>query len=224
MFYLIDSANPSDIADICRDLPIGGVTTNPSLIAREKRDFFELLNEIVPLLPPHAPLHVQVAGESREAMIREARALQKRVKGELAVKIPVTREGFAAMRFLSGCGFRITATAVFTPLQALAAAECGADFVAPYFNRIENTGGDGRALIAQIVRLFELHTCKTRILAASFRNVRQVQEAALGGAHLVTLPPDILRATLTHPLTDQGVATFSREWKGLYGERGIDEL
>ncbi|TCL62792.1 fructose-6-phosphate aldolase 2 [Hydrogenispora ethanolica] len=218
MIYLLDTANPELIRKAHEIYPLAGVTTNPTIIAREKNEFLKIIQAIRAVIGAERMLHVQVVGREAERMAREAEYLAGSVGGDLYIKIPVTPEGLKAIKLLKPRGFKLTATAVFTPQQALLAAVAGADFVAPYVNRLDNSGGDGAQVVAAIRKLFDSYGLPTRILAASFKNARQVHEAALSGAHAVTVNPETLDALLQHPLTDWSVEQFIRDWEGVYAK------
>ena len=217
MLYLLDSANTEEIKKIFDIFPMAGVTTNPSIITKEKRPFFELLKEIRSIIGDKM-LHAQVLGTTTEEIIKDAERIRKEVEGPLYVKIPVSDAGYKAMRILKKEGYGVTATAIYTPQQALLAANCGADFTAPYVNRIDNISGMGVSVVQMITELFELHDLETRVLAASFKNVQQVHEVALAGAESVTVSSDIMWKLAEHPLTDMSVEQFTKDWETLYGK------
>lgn len=217
MIYFLDTADVAAIARLCDLYPIAGVTTNPTLIARAKRPFSDILKDIRAVIGDGAMLHVQVTSSDADTMVAEARKLADFVGAGFHPKVPVTAEGIKAIRRLSGLGFRVTATAIVTAQQALMAAVAGAAFTAPYVNRLDMIGGDGVKVVADIVHLFRVHALPTRLLTASFKNVQQVHDVAMAGAHSATLPPDILEALIRHPLTDSGIAGFSDDWASAYG-------
>lgn len=218
MIYFLDTADVAAIARLCDLYPVAGVTTNPTLIAREKRPFPDIIKDIRAVIGDGAMLHVQLTAGDAETMVAEARKLADLVGSGFHPKVPVTAEGIKAIRRLSGLGFRVTATAIVTAQQALMAAVAGAAFTAPYVNRLDMIGGDGVKVVADIVHLFRVHALPTRLLTASFKNVQQVHDVAMAGAQSATLPPDILEALIRHPLTDSGIAGFSADWAAAYGE------
>ncbi|TBW33438.1 transaldolase [Siculibacillus lacustris] len=217
MLLLLDTADVRAIARAIDLFPIAGVTTNPTLIARERRPLGPLLDEIRAILGAGAMLHAQVVAPDAETMVTEAERLRDRLGAGFHPKVPVTAQGLKAIRRLADAGFAPTATAVVTPLQALIAARAGAAFVAPYVNRVDAIGGDGVRVVADIVRLFDTHHLPTRLLTASFKSAQQVLGVALAGAHTATLAPDLLDTLLAHPLTDAGVEGFLADWAGAYG-------
>jgi fructose-6-phosphate aldolase 2 len=216
MLYLLDSANTEEIKKACDIFPLAGVTTNPTIITKEKKPFFELLKEIRSIIGDKM-LHVQVLATTTEDMIKDAARIREEVDGELYVKIPVSDAGYKAMQILKKEGYGVTATAIYTPQQALIAANCGADFTAPYVNRIDNISGMGVNVVSMITELFDLHGLDTKVLAASFKNVQQVHEVALTGAQSVTVGSEILWKLAEHPLTDMSVEQFTKDWEAQYG-------
>ena len=221
MLYLLDTANIEEIKHSFDLYPLAGLTTNPTLIAREKKDFPGLLFEIRSVIGSSAMLHVQVLGETAEMIVRQANKLMDKVGGNLYVKIPVLAEGIKAIRLLHAQGIKTTATAVFTPQQALLAAVAGADFVAPYVNRLDNICGDGVGVVGEIAELFRIHQLGARVLAASFKNTEQVHRASLAGSHAVTVNAEILAMLLEHPLTQSSVQQFGDDWKSSFGATWI---
>jgi fructose-6-phosphate aldolase 2 len=217
MLFLLDTANVREIARCFNLFPVAGVTTNPTLIAKEKRPFYDILMDIRNVIGEETMLHAQVLGADAETMVAEANQLRDRLGAGILPKIPVTPQGMKAIRILAASGFSVTATAIVTPLQALVAARAGAAFTAPYVNRIDNIGGDGVGVVTNIARLFSVYGLATKILTASFKNVQQVQDVALAGAHTATLAPDLLDQIISHPLTDSGVAGFNADWAAAYG-------
>lgn len=218
MLYLLDTGNLDEIARLVDLYPIAGVTTNPTLVAREQRPFADLIRDIRAVIGKKLMLHVQVMGKDAQTMIREAAFLQDIAGQDVIVKIPVTPQGYKAMKALAETGVRITATAVLVPQQALLAAAAGAEFVAPYVNRLDSIQSDGVGVTSEIVKLLALGKFQTKVLAASFKSAYQVHQIALAGAQSVTLPPDVFETLITHPLTDSGVEQFDLDWAQTYGE------
>lgn len=224
MLYLLDTADVNAIRHCCEFYPLDGVTTNPSIISRENTDFWTLTGAIRDILGDGRMLHIQAVGKTAGEIVAEAQALRRRLGGALYVKIPVSEEGLKATMALKDMGMGVTATAVFTPAQALLAARAGADFVAPYVNRLDNIGGDGVGVVADIVETFAVHGLSTRVLAASFKNVQQVHGCALAGCHSVTVTAEILKGLLSHPMTDSAVAGFDADWQRVYGGKTVAQL
>ncbi|MDR3564130.1 MAG: fructose-6-phosphate aldolase [Negativicutes bacterium] len=217
MLYLLDTGDVNHIKRAYDLYPLAGVTTNPTLIAREKADFLGMLTAIRGIIGAGTMLHVQAVSRTAEGIVGEASYLAEKIGGHLYIKIPVIAEGIKAIKLLKERGIKTTATAVFTPQQALMAAVAGADFVAPYVNRLDNICGDGARVVSDIVELFKTYNLPARVLAASFKNSEQVHQASLAGAHAVTVSPDILDLLLSHPLTDSSVDQFVKDWEGFYG-------
>ncbi len=224
MEYLIDSANLEEIKYANEFYPIAGVTTNPSLVAKEKSDFTELIISIRNIIGADKMLHVQTTATKAEDIVTEAKMLKEKVGGEFYVKIPIGEEGLKATMMLKKEGIGVTMTAIFTSQQALIAAKAGADFVAPYVNRLDNICGDGVSVVSEIVDLFDIHGLPAQVLAASFKNVYQVQQVANCGGHTSTISFDVLKTAISHPMTDAAIAGFEKDWKGVYGEKGVADL
>lgn len=221
MLYVLDTADIKSIERAFDLYPMSGVTTNPTIISKEKREFLSILNEIRSIIGKDAMLHVQALSKNAEDIIKEAEYLNEKIGGNLYVKIPVIPEGIKAMKLLKKKGVRTTATAIFTPQQAFMASNAGAEFVAPYINRIDNISGDGAKVVAEIIQLFDFNGLDTKVLAASFKNVEQVHRVMLNGAQSVTVSPEIMDQLLYHPLTDIGVDQFVSDWEGVYGKGSI---
>ncbi|EPY2276890.1 fructose-6-phosphate aldolase [Clostridium sporogenes] len=218
MLILLDTANIDSIKHINDIYPLDGVTTNPTIISKEKKDFICILKEIRDIIGKEKMLHVQVIGSKAEEMIEEAIYLNEKIGGNLYVKIPVTEQGIKAMKELSKKGYKITATAIFTSQQALMAAKAGAEFVAPYVNRIDNLMADGIKVVSDIVSIFEIYNINSKVLAASFKNTEQIHNACLKGAHSVTVNEDLIKQLIYHPSTDLSVDNFIRDWEMQYGK------
>lgn len=217
MIYMLDTANIEAIAKAVDLYPLAGVTTNPSIIARENRPLRDILLDIREVIGPDRMLHAQVMGKQAEVMLEEARALRA-IDADIIVKVPVTPQGIKAMKMIAAEGIRITATAILTPQQALMAAVAGAEFLAPYVNRLDNICSGGVQVASEMAHLIETYQLDAKVLAASFKNVQQVHEVAMAGAHSVTIAPDVFDQLLVHPLTDSGVAGFVSDWDAVYGQ------
>lgn len=217
MIYVIDTANIDEIKKAMDLYPVTGVTTNPSIISKENREFLNIMSDIRKVIGKETMLHVQIISEAAEEIIKEAHYLRENIEGNLYVKIPVTAQGIKAIKQLKKEGFGgITATAIITANQALMAAVAGADFVAPYVNRIDNISGDGVTVVKDILQEFKLYDLKTKVLAASFKNVRQISEVSKLGVHSITVPLELLEKTVEHPLTDWSVEQFISDWEKTY--------
>lgn len=221
MKILIDTAAVDFVKSANECYPIDGVTTNPTILAKEKRPYIEILQEIVSIIGSGKMLHVQMLSTNAEGIIKEAEYVNQVLSGNIYIKIPVVPEGFKAMMALQKKNIKVTATAVFTPQQALMAGKAGASFVAPYVNRIDNISGDGVKIVADIVKIFDTHNIKAQVLAASFKNVEQVQKVCLAGTHAVTVSEDVFINLYHHPLTDWSVNKFIEDWESVYGKGAI---
>ncbi|ADQ13618.1 fructose-6-phosphate aldolase [Halanaerobium hydrogeniformans] len=218
MLYLLDTAKIEEIEKAFDLYPLDGVTTNPSIIAKENKDFIPLLKEIRNIIGEKKMLHVQVLAEKAEQMIKEAQYLNDKISGDLFIKIPVTKEGIKAIKNLKTEKIKITATAIFTPQQALMAAKAGADFVAPYVNRIANTNVSGIKVVREIVQLIKENNLKTNVLAASFKNIQQIHEVTLNGAQAITAGAELTGKLLEHSGTKNSVEQFIKDWEAVYGK------
>ena len=189
---------------------VDGVTTNPSLVAREKRPFREALREICAIV--RGPVSAEVVALDRDGMIREARELA-RVAANVVVKIPLNEAGLQAVQALSRDGVPTNVTLVFSANQALLAAKCGATYVSPFVGRIDDAGGDGMGVVAEILPIYRNYGFPTEVIVASVRHPGHVLQAALLGAHIATVPYDVLKKLFGHPLTDAGIARFLKDWQ-----------
>lgn len=221
MIYILDTADLAVIKHCNEFYPLSGVTTNPSIIAKEKGDFWQILKEIRGVIGNDKMLHVQTVQTTAKKMVEEAKLIKEKIGGDIYIKIPIGEEGLKAVPMIKNLGIGVTMTAIFTPAQALMAAKAGADFVAPYVNRLDNILGDGTNVVAEIVQQFEIYGLDCKVLAASFKNAEQVHRCALCGCHSVTVSADVLKSLITHPMTDAAVEGFERDWKGVYGDKTI---
>jgi len=224
MLFLIDSGNLSAIERCTELFPVDGVTTNPTLVAKEKSDFRELLKSIRNIIGPDKMLHVQTTAVKSEDIVNEAKMLKDFVGGEFYIKIPVCGEGLKATMACKKLGINVTQTAIFTPQQALLAAKAGASFVAPYVNRLDCIVGDGVQVVSDIVQIFKNYNLDAKVLAASFKSCEQVHKVALAGGHSVTINPELFEQLIYHPLTDAAVEMFTRDWKAFYGEKAVSDF
>ncbi|OSA92758.1 UNVERIFIED_ORG: fructose-6-phosphate aldolase [Clostridium botulinum] len=218
MIYILDTANLQEIKRAYEFYPMEGITTNPSIISKEKEDFIKILKNIREIIGNDSMLHAQVLSLKAEDMIEEAKYIARQVGGNIYIKIPVTPDGIKAIKILNKEGYKITATAIFTAQQALISAKAGANFVAPYVNRIDNISGNGVEVVGEIIKLLELNNLNTKVLAASFKNVQQVNEVALRGCQSVTVGIDIMDKLIEHPLTELSVKQFINDWKNAYNK------
>ncbi|MCD7818510.1 MAG: fructose-6-phosphate aldolase [Lachnospiraceae bacterium] len=225
MKYLLDSAN-LDSLRFCNDIfPISGVSTNPSIVKKEgKIDFFAHMKAIRAIIGTQKAFHVQVTASDAEGMLRDADALLNRIDDQVCVKVPVTMEGLKAIQALKKQNVTVTATAVYSKTQAFLALEAKADYIAPYFNRMENMGLDSDDVIASIAEMIDDYQYPTQILAASFKNAGQVERAFLAGAQTATMDPSILVAALKQPYITDAVGVFESDWKSIFGNITIADL
>lgn len=215
MKIFLDSANLDSIKKYNEMGLIDGITTNPSLLYKEKEDPASLMREIVRIVK--GPVSLEVVGTKTEEMIEEAHRLMKYGQN-VVVKIPMLPEGLKAIRQLSDDGIHTNVTLVFSSNQAILAAKAGASYVSPFIGRLDDIGQDGMALIKEIVQIFRNYQFDTEVLVASIRHPLHIIEAGKVGAQIVTLPPDILGRMMTHPLTEKGLAAFLLDWENLKKE------
>lgn len=212
MKLYLDTANVKEIQEGAHLGLIDGVTTNPSLVAKEGRSFKEMLLEICNMVD--GPISAEVVGVESEAMIKEGRDLAK-VHKNIVVKVPLIPEGLRATKKLSAEGIRVNVTLCFSPTQALLAAKAGAWCVSPFIGRLDDVSSDGMALIRQIVTIYKNYDFKTQVLVASVRHPQHVVEAALAGGHICTMPYSVFQQLVKHPLTDIGLKKFLADWDAM---------
>lgn len=211
MKIFIDTANVEEIRQANDMGVISGVTTNPSLIAREGRDFLEVIREITDIVD--GPISAEVISLDAEGMIAEAHELVNSIRSDnLVIKIPMCAEGLKAVKVLSREGIRTNVTLVFSSAQALLAARAGASFVSPFVGRLDDIGQRGSELIAEIAEMFRVQGIATEIIAASIRTPEHVTDAARVGCHIATVPYRVIRQMLDHPLTGAGIDRFLKDW------------
>ena len=218
MKLLIDSANIEKIKRIYDCYAIDGVTTNPSIIAVEKRKPYEVLKEIRSFIGEDAELHVQVISTTTDEMIKEGHKIVKELGKNTYIKIPTIPEGLKAIKILSSEGYKITATAIYTPMQGFLAAKAGADYAAPYVNRIDNLGTNGIEVAQKIHDIFENNGFKTQLLAASFKNSLQVLELCEYGVGASTVAPDIIEGLIKNTCISDAVDVFVNDFENLCGK------
>lgn len=209
MQLFIDTANVEEIRAANELGVISGVTTNPSLIAREGLAFEEVIRTIVSIV--NGPISAEVIAADFNGMVKEARELS-RIHPNIVVKIPMTEEGLRAVKILSGEGIRTNVTLIFSPAQALLAARAGATYVSPFIGRLDDIAESGVGTVGDIATIFRIHGIETKIIAASIRGPRDVVDAAKNGAHIATVPYKIILQMVKHPLTDIGIKRFSDDW------------
>ena len=215
MKFFLDTANVEHIKEANEMGVICGVTTNPSLIAKEGRDFNEVIKEITEIVD--GPISGEVVSENAEGMIKEGREIAK-IHDNMIVKIPMTAEGLKATKVLSIEGIKTNVTLIFSATQALLAANSGATYVSPFLGRLDDISMDGMDLVRTIAEIFKIHDIKTEIIAASVRNPIHVIQAAQSGANIATIPYSLVMQMIKHPLTDQGLDKFTADWKAVFGK------
>ncbi len=210
MKFFIDTANIDEIKEAHSMGMVDGVTTNPSLIAKEGRDFEEIIKEICEIVD--GPISAEVISLDTEGMVKEARHLAT-INDNIVVKVPMTIDGIKATRKLSIEGIKTNVTLVFSPLQALMAAKAGATYVSPFIGRLDDLGSEGMLLIEQLVEIYSNYAFDTEIIVASIRNPIHVLDAALIGADIATIPFNVLAKFAAHPMTDKGLKAFLDDWE-----------
>lgn len=223
MLYMLDTANVKAIERLNEIYPLVGVTTNPSIITKEKMNYLDVLKNIRSVLGDKSMLHVQVLGKTAEEIIGEADFIRKHISGDIYIKIPVTAQSIKAMKLLKKQQFKITATAILTAQQGLMAAVAGADFLAPYVNRIDNLSGNGAEVVRDLVSQINTYGLSAKVVAASFKNVQQVHDVSRAGSHAITVNPELMEALIQHPMTDKSIEQFENDWMREYGARLVGE-
>lgn len=209
MKFFIDTANIEEIKEANRMGMVDGVTTNPSLIAKEGREFKEIITEISEIVD--GPISAEVISLETDGMVKEARELAE-IHKNIVVKLPMTVDGLKATRILTDEGIKTNVTLIFSPLQALMAAKAGATYVSPFVGRLDDLSSDGLVLVEQIVELFTNYAYETEVIVASVRNPLHVLESGLLGADIATIPFNVLSKLASHPLTDKGIKAFMDDW------------
>jgi len=221
MKLFIDTANLDEIREIAGWGILDGVTTNPSLAAREGRDFAELIAEICEIVD--GPISAEVVALDAEGMLAEARVLTK-IHDNVVIKVPINAEGIKTVSQLTAEGIRTNVTLVFSANQALMAAKAGATFVSPFVGRIDDIGGNSMELISDIVQIFDTYALDTEVLSAAIRHPQHVLDSARYGAHVSTIPYAVFHKLLKHPQTDLGMQGFLADWKKVPGGGNVVEV
>ncbi len=215
MKLFIDTANVDEIREANEMGVICGVTTNPSLIAKEGRDFNEVIKEIASIVD--GPISGEVIALDAKGMIEQGRQIAK-IHKNMIVKIPMTEEGLKAVNVLSKEEIKTNVTLIFSAGQALLAARAGASYVSPFLGRLDDINSNALELIRTIVTIFKVHGIQTEIISASIRNPMHVTDAAVAGSHIATVPFKIIKQMIKHPLTDSGIERFMKDWKETFGK------
>ena len=221
MRLLLDTANINDIRYFNTYYPIVGVTTNPTILAREGGDVLALLREIREIIGVDKELHVQVTEIEYEKIVKEAKAIVNFLGKNTFVKIPVCDVGLRATKALSDMGYDVTQTAILTAAQAMLASNAGASYVAPYVSRLENACADGVGTVSEIVDIFSVSGTDTQILAASFKTAKEVLDVAVYGCHTATVSSDIMQKLAAHTTTDTSIAGFRADWNKAFGDNTL---
>ncbi|HOB11541.1 MAG TPA: fructose-6-phosphate aldolase [Syntrophomonadaceae bacterium] len=210
MRIFIDSANIDEVKEINEMGFLAGVTTNPSLVAKEKRDYREVIQEICKVVD--GPISAEVISLEYEEMVREGEELAA-IHPNVVIKIPLTEAGLKAISSLKKKGIPTNATLIFSANQALLAARAGAAYVSPFLGRVDDYGNDGLTLLSEILTIFDQYMFQTEVIAASIRHPMHVVQAALLGSHIATVPYQVIKQMVKHPLTDAGIEKFMADWK-----------
>jgi transaldolase len=214
MKFFVDTADVAEIRSLAASGLLDGVTTNPSLVAKSGRPMLEVIREIADIVP--GPVSAEVTATDFDTMLKEGKklhAIGRQAHDNIAVKVPLTPDGLRCCKALSSEGIMVNVTLCFSAAQAILAAKAGASFISPFVGRLDDIGEDGMALIADIVQIYRQYPAfKTEVLVASVRHPQHVVAAAKLGAHVATLPPNILKQLFKHPLTDNGLKAFLDDW------------
>ena len=225
MEYLFDTANLEQIETFGKFIPITGVTSNPSIVKKEgKIDFFAHMKKIRELIGMERTLHIQVTGQDFTSMMADADAILEKVDDRVYIKVPVTLPGLQVIRALKERNVHVTATAIYTEMQGFLAMEAGADYIAPYYNRMENSGIDPRKVITSFAQMIKTYGYSTKILAASFKNMGQVNKAFLAGAQTATMGVDIIQGAFDNAMIQKAVDDFAQDWTSVFGPCLISQM
>lgn len=216
MELILDTADVAAIKELNDLLTVTGVTTNPSIITKSKKPFDQVVKEIIDILSEDQKLFIQVLATTCDEIVEEAKYICSLRKKNMYVKIPVTHEGLKAIKKCKKLGLGVLATAIYTADQAFLAALSGADYLAPYVNRMDNFG-DGVENVKELIQMLEKNHMDTKVVAASFKNTKQVHQLLVAGIQAVTIPADVAFNMIDHPGTDSAVKTFTDDWEKAYG-------
>ena len=226
MEFIIDTVNLEEIKDAVEHMPIVGVTSNPSIVKKTSpENFFDHMRKIRNILGRERSLHIQVISKDCDEIIKEAHRILEEVDEDVYIKVPVSYEGVKAIKLLKAEGINVTATAVYDLMQAYMALAAGADYIAPYVNRIGNLGSDPMDLISELSNRIMMDGYDCKILAASFKGVQQVRDSFNCGAQAITAPVEVLKTIFNNPNIEKAVNDFNSDWYSIYGEgKGICDL
>ena len=222
MEFLLDSVNLDEIKAAVEHFPLAGVTSNPSIVKKtHPADFWKHMEQVRALIGDKRSLHVQVIATDKEGMIKDAEAIVAHLGKETYIKVPVSYEGLAAIVELKNRGFNVTATAIYDPMQAFLAYSAGADYMAPYYNRIGNNGGDPDELIRSVSGRIRMEHSDCKLLAASFKSAGQVRNAIESGTQAVTVSFDVLTQVFKNANISKAVNDFNADWRSMYGDKTL---
>ena len=220
MELYLDTANVQEVERLARIFPIVGVTTNPSIVAASRESIWDVLPRLKKAQGEQGTLFAQTMSRTADGMVEDARRLNEAVPG-IVVKVPVTAEGLAAIKLLKKEGIPTLGTAVYSASQGLLAALAGAEYVAPYVNRVDAQGGDGIRMVQELQTLLELHAPQSKVLAASFKTPRQALDCLLAGCEAITLPLDVAQQMLGTPAVESAIEKFEQDWKNAFGNLNL---
>lgn len=222
MEFMLDTLNLEEIKKWSEVLPLAGITSNPTIAKKEGQiDFFKRIQEVREVIGQDPSIHVQVVAQDFEGILKDAQEIRRQAGADIYVKVPVTVEGLKAIKVLKAEGYHITATAIYTVMQGLLAIQAGADYLAPYYNRMENLNIESDDVIKQLAEAIDRQGSSSKILAASFKNVAQVNRALANGAQAVTAGPDVFAAAFSMPSIQKAVEDFANDWFETQGRRFI---
>ncbi|WP_438466028.1 fructose-6-phosphate aldolase [Streptococcus pluranimalium] len=225
MEILLDTASIERIESLQNVLPLKGITTNPSILKKEGEiDFFKHLRKIRNIIGLEQTLHVQVTATTAEKMIKEAQAIREGIDPSVYIKIPVTYEGLKAIKALKKQGVNITATAIYTKLQGFLAIAANVDYLAPYYNRMENLGINAESVMSSLQREIERTNSQSKLLGASYKTIEQINGTFDAGAQAITVSPELIEQLLSSNTIVKAVEDFQKDWKVIHGEKTIDDL
>ena len=226
MEFIIDTVNLEEIKDAVEHMPIVGVTSNPSIVkATSPQNFFEHMRAVRDIIGQERSLHIQVISKECDEIVKEAHRILEEIDDQVYIKVPVSYEGIKAIKQLKKEGIKVTATAVYDLMQAYMALAAGADYIAPYVNRIGNLGSDPMELINELSNRIMMDGYDCKIIAASFKGVQQVRDSLNNGAQAITAPVAVLKQIFANPNIEKAVNDFNSDWYSIYGEgKGICDL
>ena len=210
MKFFVDTANIEEIKEGIQLGMVDGVTTNPSLVATEKKPFNQVIREILKIV--NGPVSLEVLSLDAEGMVKEGKKLAK-LGEQVVIKVPMTTEGLKATKIFAGAGIAVNQTLIFSPLQALMAAKAGAAYVSPFVGRLDDISHDGMTIVEQIISIYDNYGFETEVIVASIRHPGHVLSAAMMGADIATIPYKVIMQLAQHPLTDKGIAAFLADWE-----------